>query len=193
MAEIKSTMELVMERAARFEAKAGNFNNDELIKDGMRLSASYMRGEEVDFNAIVVKDKEEKANIAKGAITAFLRNIILPREEEDSVVANRAMRGIMEIGQTEELIATFGEMKNLMEQFIQHQSQLKQQLEEQISQQLAMMDPATLQKAGLRPGMPPQQHPKYAEEWQNVMVQLTEKYGKALNQHKANIAHAFND
>lgn len=47
MAEIKSTMDMVMERAARMSAGAGDSDYlvEERLKEGMRLGAAYMRGE----------------------------------------------------------------------------------------------------------------------------------------------------
>lgn len=52
MAEIRSTLDMVLERAARMEAEAGDTpNNDEKIQDGMKTAALYMRGENVDLVA----------------------------------------------------------------------------------------------------------------------------------------------
>ena len=44
MAEIKSTMDMVMERAARMAAEAGetDYLGEERLKEGMRLGAAFM-------------------------------------------------------------------------------------------------------------------------------------------------------
>ena len=56
MAEIRSTMEMVLERAARLEAEAGNsLSTEEKSQEGMRLAAQYMRGEELDFTHLLAK------------------------------------------------------------------------------------------------------------------------------------------
>ncbi|NOR10372.1 MAG: hypothetical protein GQ541_02645, partial [Desulfovibrionaceae bacterium] len=50
MAEIRSTLDMVLERAARIAAEAGDTrNNEEKIQEGMKTAALYMRGEEVDL------------------------------------------------------------------------------------------------------------------------------------------------
>ena len=67
--------------------------------------------------------------------------------------------------------------------YLQHKEQLRGQIEEQFAQQMGMME----QQAGSQVKLEPDQHPKFAEEWQKVMVQLNEKYGNALDQHKAYI------
>ena len=48
MAEIKSTMDMVMERAARMAAAGAgedDYLGEEQLKEGMRLGAAFMRGE----------------------------------------------------------------------------------------------------------------------------------------------------
>ena len=49
MAEIRSTMDMVMERAARLAAEAkDSSSDDDLLNQGMRLAAAYLNGEEQD-------------------------------------------------------------------------------------------------------------------------------------------------
>ncbi len=53
MAEIKSTMDLVMERAARIgKASSVDLQQDEARKKGMQLTAGYLEG---SFNSLVEK------------------------------------------------------------------------------------------------------------------------------------------
>ena len=184
MAEIRSTMEMVLERAARLEAEAGDsLSNEEKSQDGMRMAAQYMRGEEVDFKEIFSKPEEERALMAQGASTVFMRNVTLPREEEDQAVAGQAMMGMLQLVQDPQLQAVLDEIKKILSQYLQHKDQLRGQIEEQFAQQMGMME----QQTGSQVKLEPDQHPKFAEEWQKVMVQLNEKYGNALDQHKAYI------
>ena len=50
MAEIKSTLEMVMERAARMTAEAADApQNDDAERRGMRVAASLLNGETIDL------------------------------------------------------------------------------------------------------------------------------------------------
>ncbi len=50
MAEIKSTMDMVLERAAKMAAAApSNVDDEDLIKKGMRLAADYLNQQETDL------------------------------------------------------------------------------------------------------------------------------------------------
>ncbi|MBU2537036.1 MAG: hypothetical protein KKH22_01245, partial [Proteobacteria bacterium] len=102
MAEIKSTMDMVLERAAKMAAGGGesNYLADERLKEGMRLGAAYMRGEEVGLGEkLGAVSPEEKAPMRKGAVQVMLRNIFLARETEKQELAEKAMHGLVEIGQ----------------------------------------------------------------------------------------------
>jgi hypothetical protein len=190
MAEIRSTLDMVLERAARMAAEAGDTqNNDEKIQEGMKTAALYMRGEDVDLvNTLNNCLEEDKSHFQKGIVRAFLRNIILPREEDDQAGSNRAMQGLLEVGQGEgDLLSLFSDMKNILDRYIEHKKQIKQQLEEQFAQQIEMMEQNMAQQTGVSMKPEPAQHPKFAEEWLKLQGQLNEQYGQALTQFKEQI------
>lgn len=190
MAEIKSTMELVLARAARLEEEAGDALKDEEQQEtGMRLAAQYMAGEEVDFGATLEqRSQEELRLILQGAINAFSRNIVLPRDEETMTTADLAMQGLLQLGQSPEVLASLGEIKKILDQYQQHKQQLKEQLEMQFSQQMGEMENKLAQQTGMQMQLKPSQHPQFAEEWQKIINQLNDQYGQALEQHKAYIS-----
>lgn len=186
MAEIRSTMEMVLERAAKLEALAQDTLPDEtLIQDGMRLGARFMREDDLDIRPDLDRPKDEKALLVKGALSVFLRHIQIPRTEDDTPSIDKAMRGVLQLGESTELVSLLGATKTILEQHDQHKKQIRGQLEEQFTQQIAMMQQQSGQ--GGASSLAPEHHPKFVEEWQKVTVQLQEKYGEALQQHKGAI------
>ncbi len=182
MAEIRSTMEMVLERAARLEARAQDTLPEETtIQDGMRLGANFMREKDLDIRTELDKPKGEKALLSKGALTVFLRHIQLPRAEDDTPTIEKAMRGILQLGESSALVSLLGEAKKITEQYELHKKQIRGQLEEQFTQQIAMMQQQTGQTGA---SLAPDNHPKFAEEWLKVTTQLSEQYGEALQKHK---------
>ena len=181
MAEIKSTMELVMERLAAMDIAAApdELLADEKKKEGMRLAAAFLRGEEVSLTAVLAEQPEAvRKALITGQVQAFLRNIILPRDEEQQVLAERAMLGLLTVGHAdEELVPVFGELKSVLDRYREHRNQLRQQLQEQFSQHLQ-------QAGGKGVQARPEQHSKYQEEWQRATAELDNQYGRALAQYK---------
>lgn len=187
MAEIKSTMEMVMERAAKMGAAASaDLSSEEKVKDGMRLAAAYLRDEITDLAGKLAEyPEQDRKQVQKGAVQTFLRNIVLPRDEDQQKPAEKAMQGLLEIGQAAgELLGVFGGMKKILDQYLQHKEQLKQQLEGQFAQQMEMMEQNLARQTGMAMKLEPSQHPKFQEEWQRIKTELNDQYGRALDQHK---------
>jgi len=187
MAEIKSTMDMVMERAARMAAETGegDYLGEEQAKEGMRLGAAYMRGEPGLGESLAALPPGESGPVRKGAVQVLLRNIILAREAEKQGSAEKAMHGLVEVGQGDgELLQILAEMKKILDGYRQHGEQLKEQLEAQFSQQLALMEQNLAKHTGRAMKLQPAQHPKFQEEWARIQSQLNEQYGQALKQLK---------
>jgi len=186
MAEIKSTIEKVMERVARMDITSSEGGDaEEKIKEGMRLGADYLRGDVKHIvSSLDQHPKADRASIEKGVIRTFLRNIVLPRTEEQND-AEKAMQGLLDLGRGgREIISLISEMKQLIDRFQQHKKELRQQLETAFRQQIEQ----TLAQQGIQSKMAmnidPARHPQFQEEWQKVKGELNEQYGRALDQHK---------
>ena len=109
MAEIKSTLEKVMERAASMgRASQEEIQSEERVKEGMRMAADYLQGKEVDFSGIL-EATGVSALVKKGLVQVFLRNITLPRDDEGQR-AEKAMQGYA----VDEAVALYEELLNLM-------------------------------------------------------------------------------
>ena len=187
MAEIKSTLDMVMERAARIgTASKEDINHEEAVKKGMRLAACYLRGDDVHLQEELHKEPDaNKRFVLKGVVQTMLRNIVLPREAEQQELAEKAMNGLVEASQAGgELLQVFGEMKKILDQYLQHRQQLQDQLKAQFAQQMEMMQQNLAQQTGMSMKLDPSQHPKYQEEWQRIQAELNDQYGRALEQYK---------
>lgn len=186
MAEIRSTLEMVLERAAKMSQTALAGTDDEGIREGMRLGAGYLRGDDINLSkALDQHDEAEKTAMLKGVIQALLRNIVLPREKENQADSEKAMQGLIEMGRADpELIGILSEMKTFLDRYLDHKKQLRQQLEESFAQQIGQLEQNLTQQTGTQLKLEPSQHPKFAEEWQRLSTELNDQYGQALDQHK---------
>ena len=71
MAEIKSTLEKVMERAASMgHATKDEMQAEELVKDGMRMAADYLKGQPLDFSS-VLETSTGGDHVIKGIVQVF--------------------------------------------------------------------------------------------------------------------------
>ncbi len=191
MAEIKSTMEMVMARAARMcEEAAEGDNNEDARRAGMRAGAEFVAGKAVDLTALMGRYQAPAGEaFRQGLTSSFMRNINLPRhEEEDGTPAwEGALSGIMALSGQEtkaELGGITGEIRNILARYLDHKKQLRQQLEENFAMQTAQLQQNLAQQTGMQMNITPAQHPEFQKEWQKVMEQMNDQYLSALEQYK---------
>ena len=188
MAEIKSTLEMVMERAARMgSASKDEMRDEEIVQEGMRHAARYLREDGVELGALLAKaSPTEQAGLRSGMVRTLLRNILLPREEGQEQLAAKAVQGLLVIGQGDaELANVFAEMQAILGRYREHREQLREQLETHFSQQMGAMEQNLAQQTGMKMKLEPSHHPKFREEWQRLQGELNGQYGKAIDQYKA--------
>ena len=191
MAEIKSTLEKVMERAASMgRASQEEIQSEERVKEGMRMAADYLQGKDVDFSGIL-EATGVSALVKKGLVQVFLRNITLPRDDEGQR-AEKAMQGLLELAKgSGDLVSVFRDMKGILEHYQQHKKEIHQQVEEAFRQQMEQALAQQTGQKGLGMKMDPRMHPKFQEEWSKVKADLDGQYNQVLQQHKELVAQRF--
>ena len=198
MAQIKSTLEMVLARADRLCAEASDSGSEELIQRGMKLGASLLNNDAVDLTAVFnALPPPEKVQVSQGLLRTFFRHIALPREEGQPWEA--ALNGILEMAKAlpspgagpEELTGLLAEIRSILSRYLQHRQQLEKQLEENFALQIAQLQQNMAQQTGMKMKLTPRQHPKFNEEWQRMQAQLNEQYLNALEQYKGAISNCF--
>lgn len=189
MAGIKSTMDLVMERAARMGmATPEEMRHEENLKKGMQLTAEYLNGQKNSLLALLNEQETgQQEPIRKGMLTSLLRNLFLPRDDDGTKRIERAVQGILELNQgSGDLMALCQELKTIATQYGQHRKQLYEQLKEQMRMQIEQL----LMRKGLKSdGMKidPTMEPQFKEQWARLEADLEGQYGQALEQFKAQL------
>lgn len=196
MAEIKSTMEMVMERAARMVARsAGQSDSQEAERTGMRLAADYIGlGLDDLGQALAGQVPTEQMAIRKGMAQALLRNIVLPRDEALMSTSMRAMQGLLEMEQSAgDMVAICAELKQILEQYNQHKEQVRKQLEDAVRAQMEQRLGPQGQPGPVasRMSMDPAMHPTFQKEWARMQADLNQQYNQALDQRKELLLQRF--
>lgn len=186
MAEIKSTMDMVLERAARMAATApAETDSEDLIKKGMRLAADYINRKDIDLaKELAGQPVGEQAEVKKGMAQTLLRNVVLPRSEELQAAGELAVQGIIVLaGKNRDIATICRELEQILKQYGQHKEQMTQQLDDAIRAQLEQQGAARGQ-AGKMGKINPAMHPQYREELGRMMTGLNNQYNDALDQRK---------
>ncbi len=194
MAEIRSTLDMVMERAARMAARAEDIPADqETEQRGMRLIADFLSGRQSGLTELLQQEPAaEQMALRRGMAKALVRNIVIPRDELLMESSATAISGLMELAeQTGEVETVCGELKQLLEQYAQHKEQTRQQLDDAIRAQLAQQQQEQTGDVGDPQTIDPTMHPQYQKEWAQAQAHLNDQYTQAFDQRKEILMQRF--
>lgn len=187
MAEIKSTLEMVMERAARMTAEITEpRENEEAERRGMRTAASFLGGESIDLLSYLKEQPtEEQMDVRSGMIRTLLRNIVLPRDNSISESSLASLSAIQTLsGNSAEISSICTELQQILDQYGQHREQAKEQLDDAIRKQLKQKLVEKGQSIDDEMSINPAMHPQYQEEMSRMASELNQQYNQAIEQRR---------
>jgi hypothetical protein len=186
MAGIKSTMDLVMERAARMgTATPDEMRHEENLKKGMQYTAEFLNGTQPSMLAVLnEQEPAQQASIRKGMLTSLLRNLFLPRDETGIKRLEQAVQGIIELNPNiPDIAALCRELRTIATQYGQHRTQLYEQLKDQMRMQIEQL----LMRKGMKADsmrIDPTMEPQFKDQWARLEMDLDRQYGQSLEQFK---------
>ncbi|MDX9835910.1 MAG: hypothetical protein RBT36_11980 [Desulfobulbus sp.] len=189
MAGIKSTMDLVMERAARMgTATPDEMRREEDLKAGMQLTAAYLNGKQASLTTLLAEQNEARREpVRKGMLESLLRNVFLPRDEDGTKRIGLALQGVVDLNpDSGDIAALCEEVRTIASQYGQHRTQLYDQLKEQMRVQIEQL----LARKGMKADtsrIDPTMEPQFKDEWARLEADLDRQYGQALEQFKTQL------
>lgn len=187
MAEIKSALELALEKAESY----GRASKDDLIQDqyrdkGRQLAVQYLK-EEGDLVAELTSLPPEAREAAQQAIKEVLvRNIALPREETPDPRAVRALEGLLLVASNQKGMTRLKEeVQQIWQNFLMARNSAIQQLKASFGQQLNNVTRALEAQYGQRLKVDVEHLPQFQEEWRKFEANLIQQFEPILEDRKA--------
>lgn len=192
MAEIKSALELALEKAESYgKASPEEMAAAQYQEQGRHLAVKFLKGEG-DLEAELKNLAPEAQEAALLAIKeVFLRNIGLPRDEELDERLDRALAGLLLVAGNQNNMARLqAELQQLLQQFLQFRNNAMQQLKVRFSQNLGQMQRAMEAKTGQRVHLEAEHLPQFQEEWRRFLGSLQDQFEPMLDQLKERMLRA---
>lgn len=187
MAEIKSALELALEKAESY----GRASKDDLLKDqyqdkGRQLAVLYLK-EEADLPTELAKLPPEGREAARQALKEVLaRNIALPRDETPDPRAVRALDGLLLIASNlKGMTRLQEEVQQIWTNFLMARNAALQQLKASFGQQLDNVTRALEAQYGQRLKVDVEHLPQFQEEWRKFEANLIQQFEPILEDRKA--------
>ncbi|MBM4275412.1 MAG: hypothetical protein FJ134_13270 [Deltaproteobacteria bacterium] len=192
MAEIKSAMEMALERAERF----GRATKEEMAEarhreQGQQLAVNFLKAEGDLEAELKATPPEALPAVRAGVREVCLRNVALPRNGELDPRLSRALEGLLLAAEQEKAMARFkSEVEQLMSNFLQVRNNAYQQLKARFSASLGDYTRALEIQLRQKVRLEVEQIPQFQEEWRRFLGQLQDQFEPLLEELKARMQRA---
>ena len=188
MGEIKSTLEIALEKAEKIgKASKEELELERLKEEAKRVAAKFMESQDIDLKEklfSLVKDKPNKFKkaVLESAIDVFLRNIILPVTQTQLKNAQIAVDGLRNLFKhVPEIENLCRELERFIQQYNENITKIYEELKERFSGGLEDLEKALSKEMGAEVKISVESHPQFKEEWQKIKDKIDQEYQRHLN------------
>jgi hypothetical protein len=157
---------------------------------GNKLAAKYLQDTDYNLDAELTKYKGTglRKYIAQGAQEIFMHNIILPQNERDKQIMQRATAGLRIVKENKNQLETIlDRITNLLNYYEQARQQTYTQFKKGFEARLQESSQALQKQSGNAVPIEAQLQAQFQAEWLNLNSQLNAQYEKVLEEHKQHI------
>ncbi|HZE21339.1 MAG TPA: DUF6657 family protein [Desulfobaccales bacterium] len=182
MAEIKSALELALEKAEKY----GRASPEEMAlrqhqDQGRQLAVLFLKGEgdlEADLKKI---PSMAQAAVRQAIKEVFLRNLALPRENTVDPRQDLALEGLLLVAGNRKAMAQLqAEMEQIFQQFIQIRNNARQQLKARYAAGAGQLQKAMEAQLHQKVRVEAEHLPQFQEEWRRFQGQLHDQFEPVL-------------
>jgi hypothetical protein len=198
MAEIKSALELALERTADIQSDKKGLKDHELQQEGKRLASLYL--DPVENTDMVDLDKslkerpaEEREMLKEGIFSVLLSNLYLPDEIIDTERFEKLQHAMeFMLGNKKQVDHIFKQLNQFFTQYLSNKEQLRKTLEERYQPKLQQKAQAMAERFGQRVELTPDADPEFIEYLKQNVAELDRQYTEALNEMKQQLRGLYN-
>jgi hypothetical protein len=183
MAEIRSAIEIAMEKADRLgRATKEELETKKWLDHGHRIVARYMQGEIEDLKASLSDiSGNELPLVLQRAVEILLRYIVLPRDKNQWPDIKKALSGFVELkGSVANQIIP--RIEQLLQNYEQTRDQYYEQLKMQMQNHLSGIKQAISQQYGtaIASEIDVNSLPEFQKEWSRISSEITDQLEQQL-------------
>jgi hypothetical protein len=191
MGEMKSAWQIAMEKADKLgKVSPDELNSIKYVPEGNRIASQFLQDEKTDLLSELAKFPADDAArfMKKGIDEILVRNITLPRNDEDIRKTNRAMAGLRLIKEDKkQLESILGLVNTLVNQYQAALQQTYAEFKKKAEATIQQASRTTRPQRGDQMPLEQKLQLQLQEEWREVHSQLDTQYDRALNEHRQKI------
>jgi hypothetical protein len=182
LAEIKSALELALEKAEKYgRASAEEMALSQSQDQARQLAVQFLKGEG-DLEADLKNIPPAAQPAARRAIKeVFLRNLVLPRENAVDPRQGLALEGLLLVADNRKTMAQLrAELEQILQQFIQIRNNARQQLKARYAAGVGQLQKAMEAQLQQKVRVEAEHLPQFQEEWRRFQGQLHDQFDPML-------------
>jgi hypothetical protein len=196
MSEIKSALEIALEKTENIKGDKETIRAHELRQKGKKLASNFLQAPEDKqinlYKEIKKYPKKEMRPVQEGAFEVCMANLSLPREDYSEKTLKRLESAFSQLtGNKRQTAYLFQQTSQFFQQYLQNRQQLLQNIEEQFKPELQKKEQEISKQIGSKVKIDPNQLPEYKKAVQQNIGRFDRQYQEAFQQVKEELEKLF--
>ena len=195
MTEIKSALELALERTQNIKSDKETLEANDSRNRGRRLASALINPQEEPGNPLEEIKKasgKEGRWIKEGFFQVLLANLNLPLDDQYGPKLTKLEKGFQAVIKDRKNVSyVMQQLKQFFEQYLQSRDQVGESLKQQYEPQLREKERALAQQMGATIHLEPESDPDFNAILAKNLSRLEEQYNQALQQAKEELQTLF--
>jgi hypothetical protein len=192
MGEIKSALELALEKTADVKSDKSRVAAHEAKQAGMRLAGRFLADNTVDVKGELKSAGEQREATRQGFFQVMLSHLALPTQETDLERLTRVQAGLGQAMRDDRMVHTIMEqVAQLLQQFLDNKNQMTATLRQQFLPRMQQKEEQIAQQTGRRVKLDPASDPEFAKALNQNLQQLQQQYGQVVEQARDQLTQLF--
>lgn len=195
MAEIKSALELALERTADVKSDKTSLQTHENKQKGRKLLSEFFDDPTVNLKKRLKEfDRDQRPQIRQGLFEALIGNLTLPADD-NHLARIQSLQPAFEsvLDDSKHLPMVFDQVSNILAQYLRDRKQLVEQVRQQFEGRIRQREQELARQTGQQIHLDPSQDPEFAKTLQHHLTQLTDQYQQVVDQAREQIESLYKD
>jgi hypothetical protein len=193
MGEIKSALEIALERTKSIEVNKESVEANKFQKEGKSLVSKFLDDTTVNLGEGLKKyDKKQVQWVKEGIFQVLLANLVLPQEQLVLKKAKRVGEAFFLVIRDKRLLKSiFAQLESFFEEYIGEKERLRESLVQQYTPRLRQKEEELSKKMGGPINIDVNSDPEFVSLLRKALSQLDDRYQAVLNQVKDQLSSIF--
>jgi hypothetical protein len=189
MGEIRSALDIAMEKTAHIHGDKASAERRELKNKGKKAAGDYLASGDAEILQAALKDhdKKEGHSIREGAITNLLAALHLPAVSDDLAKAERIGAGLDALLPEAGMVNLFGQVGKIFEQYLAEREHIIKTLEQQFAPRLKAKQAELSRRYGQNVPMTLAQDPEYQNALAKNNKAIEAQYGAVIDEIRSRV------